>query len=102
MGRIVVKIDDELERKIRLEIAERGGKKGDLSKTIEEAIDLWIIESEFNESYNKFIRNCRENSLDKERFDQITGSIKDNVSLLLTYISQQKHKKIGGKHEKYQ
>ena len=95
MGRIVVVIDDELDKKIRSDIAARGGKKGDLSKTIEEAIDLWVIKSEFDESYEKFKGNCRENSSDKERFDKATESIRDNVSKILAYIAQQKHQKIG-------
>ena len=95
MGRIVVVIDDELDKKIRSDIAARGGKKGDLSKTMEEAIDLWVMKSEFDESYNRLKTNCRENSLDKEKFDQITESIRDDVSKILAYIAQQKHQKIG-------
>jgi len=37
------KIDDKLEHQYRLEVVKRlGGKKGDLSLAIEEAIKLWI------------------------------------------------------------
>ena len=43
MGRIDVMVRDDLERKLRVEVAKRlGGKKGDLSKAIEEAIERWV------------------------------------------------------------
>ena len=44
MGRISVDLPDELEKKLRIKTVERfGGKKGDLSKAVEEAIRTWII-----------------------------------------------------------
>jgi hypothetical protein len=43
MGRICVDIPDELEKKLRLKVIERfGGKKGDLSRAVEEAIKKWV------------------------------------------------------------
>ncbi len=43
MGRISVDIPDELERQLRLKTVERfGGKKGDLSRAVEEAVKTWI------------------------------------------------------------
>jgi hypothetical protein len=43
MGRISVDIPDELERQLRLQTVERfGGKKGDLSRAVEEAVKTWI------------------------------------------------------------
>ncbi len=43
MGRISVDIPDELERQLRLQTVERfGGKKGDLSRAVEEAVKAWI------------------------------------------------------------
>jgi hypothetical protein len=43
MGRIDAIIPDELESKLRIEIVKRfGGKKGDLQKAIEEALEMWI------------------------------------------------------------
>jgi len=43
MGRICVDIPDELEKKLRLKTIERfGGKKGDLSRAVEEAIKEWL------------------------------------------------------------
>ena len=43
MGRLLVTIDDDLERKFRVEVAKRfGGRRGDIKKAIEEAIRLWI------------------------------------------------------------
>ena len=43
MGRISVAISDELEKELRFRTIERfGGKKGDLSRAVEEAIETWI------------------------------------------------------------
>ncbi|MCW4017794.1 MAG: ribbon-helix-helix domain-containing protein [Candidatus Bathyarchaeota archaeon] len=43
MGRISVDLPDELEKQFRLKTVERfGGKKGDLSRAIEEAVKTWI------------------------------------------------------------
>ena len=47
MGRISVDLPDELEKQLRLKTVERlGGKKGDLSKAIEEAVKTWIDKKE--------------------------------------------------------
>lgn len=43
MGRISVTISDELEKELRFKTVERfGGKKGDLTKAVEEAIKTWV------------------------------------------------------------
>jgi len=43
MGRISVAISDELEKELRFKTIERfGGKKGDLSRVVEEAITTWV------------------------------------------------------------
>jgi hypothetical protein len=43
MGRITAELSDELEKKLRYKTIERfGGKKGDLSKAVEEAVKTWI------------------------------------------------------------
>jgi hypothetical protein len=43
MGRISVDIPDELEKKLRFKtIEEYGGKKGDLSRAVEEAVETWV------------------------------------------------------------
>ena len=43
MGRIGVDLTDELEKQIRIKTVERlGGKKGDLSRAVEEAVRTWI------------------------------------------------------------
>ena len=43
MGRIGVELSDELEKKLRFKTIERfGGKKGDLSRSVEEAVKLWV------------------------------------------------------------
>ena len=43
MGRITADLPDELERKLRFKTIERfGGKKGDLSRAVEEAIRTWV------------------------------------------------------------
>jgi hypothetical protein len=44
MGRISVELSDELEKKLRFKTIERfGGRKGDLSKAVEEAIETWVV-----------------------------------------------------------
>ena len=43
MGRINVDISDEIEKQLRIKTVERfGGKKGDLSKAVQEAVKTWI------------------------------------------------------------
>jgi hypothetical protein len=43
MGRITVEISDELEKKLRYKTIEMfGGKKGDLSRAVEEAVKTWV------------------------------------------------------------
>jgi len=43
MGRIYVELSDELEKKLRLKVIERfGGRKGDLSRAVEEAVKEWV------------------------------------------------------------
>ena len=44
MGRINAGIPDKLEKELRFKtIARFGGKKGDLSRAVEEAVRTWII-----------------------------------------------------------
>jgi hypothetical protein len=43
MGRINVDIPDELEKKLRFKTVEKfGGKKGDLTRAVEEAVKTWV------------------------------------------------------------
>jgi metal-responsive CopG/Arc/MetJ family transcriptional regulator len=43
MGRISVWLSEELEKKLRFKTIERfGGRKGDRSKAVEEAVETWI------------------------------------------------------------
>ncbi|MGZ4850857.1 MAG: hypothetical protein ACXV76_11875 [Halobacteriota archaeon] len=43
MGRINVDLPDELEKQLRFKtIEEFGGKKGDLSRAVQEAVKTWI------------------------------------------------------------
>ena len=47
MGHIIVDLPDELEKQLRLKTVERfGGKKGDLSRAVEEAVKTWITKKE--------------------------------------------------------
>lgn len=49
MGRINVELPDELEKKLRFKTIERfGGKKGDLSRAVEEAVKTWVTPKEQN------------------------------------------------------
>jgi hypothetical protein len=43
LGRISIGISGEIEKQLRLKTVERfGGKKGDLSKAVQEAVKTWI------------------------------------------------------------
>jgi hypothetical protein len=45
VGRISADISDELEKKLRFKtIEEYGGRKGDLSRAVEEAIKIWVAD----------------------------------------------------------
>jgi hypothetical protein len=47
MGRISVDLPDELEKQLRLKTVEKfGGKKGDLSRAVEDAIKTWMLKKE--------------------------------------------------------
>jgi hypothetical protein len=47
MGRISVAIPDQLEKELRFKTIERfGGKKGDLTRAVEEAIQTWVANEE--------------------------------------------------------
>jgi metal-responsive CopG/Arc/MetJ family transcriptional regulator len=47
MGRISVDLPDALEKQLRLKTVEKfGGKKGDLSRAIEDAVRTWISKKE--------------------------------------------------------
>lgn len=47
MGRISVDLPNELEKQFRLKTVEKfGGKKGDLSRAVEDAVKTWIAEKE--------------------------------------------------------
>ena len=42
MGTLNIVLPDDLEHKLRVAVAERGGKKGDLSGSVEQAIKEWL------------------------------------------------------------
>jgi hypothetical protein len=47
MGRISVDLPDELEKQLRFKTIERfGGKKGDLSRAVQEAVKTWITKKQ--------------------------------------------------------
>jgi hypothetical protein len=47
MGRISVDLPNDLEKQLRFKTVERfGGKKGDLSKAVEDAVRMWIAQKE--------------------------------------------------------
>ncbi len=51
MGRIAVDLPDELEKKLRLRTIDRfGGRKGDLSKAVEEAVREWVAKEKVPDS----------------------------------------------------
>ena len=47
MGRISIDLSDELEKQLRFKTVERfGGKKGDLSKAVQEAVKTWVTQKQ--------------------------------------------------------
>jgi hypothetical protein len=47
MGRISVMLSDELEKALRIKTIEKfGGKKGDLTKAVEDAVTTWVAKDE--------------------------------------------------------
>jgi hypothetical protein len=47
VGRISVTLSDELEKELRFKTIERfGGKKGDLTRAVEEAVQTWVATEE--------------------------------------------------------
>jgi hypothetical protein len=47
MGRISVELSDELEKQLRFKTIERfGGRKGDLSRAVQEAVETWVAREE--------------------------------------------------------
>jgi hypothetical protein len=49
MGRISVELSDDLEKKLRFKTIERfGGKKGDLSRAVEEAVRTWVAKEKLD------------------------------------------------------
>jgi hypothetical protein len=47
MGRVSVELSDELEKELRFKTIERfGGRKGDLSRAVEEAVKTWVVKEE--------------------------------------------------------
>jgi hypothetical protein len=47
MGRISVTIPDELEKELRFKTIDKyGGRKGDLSRAVEEAVKTWVTKEE--------------------------------------------------------
>ena len=50
MGRISVDLPEELEKKLRFKTIERfGGRKGDLSKAVEEAVQTWVAKEKWTQ-----------------------------------------------------
>jgi Ribbon-helix-helix domain len=47
LGRVSVELSNELEKQLRFKTIERfGGRKGDLSRAVEEAVKTWIAKEE--------------------------------------------------------
>jgi hypothetical protein len=71
MGRIDAVIPDPLEKRLRVTVAQRfGGKKGDLTRGLAEAIELWTQSDEatkVGKSLSKTVRDPKTPSSVKER-----------------------------------
>jgi hypothetical protein len=57
MGRISVELSDELEKRLRFRTIERfGGRKGDLSRAVEEAVKQWVAEEKIEDPQKSQVR----------------------------------------------
>jgi hypothetical protein len=53
LGTVNIVLPDEMERRLRVVVAEKGGKKGDLSNTVQLAIMEWLQRNDSEEKKNK-------------------------------------------------
>jgi len=73
MGRIDADIPEELETRFRIEVVKRlGGKKGDLQKAVEEALELWTSKSVL-ENLKRIATNPEIIPLDQEKAVKTIG-----------------------------
>jgi TPP-dependent pyruvate/acetoin dehydrogenase alpha subunit len=73
MARIDAVIDDILEQRFRLKLTEKfGGRKGGLSRALEEAIDLWIK----SDSVELLKKRLLEGGLTESEFRDTVDSLK--------------------------
>jgi hypothetical protein len=57
MGRMYIVLTDETERKLRLAVVTVfGGKKGDLSGAIEEAVKQWLAKNANERKINRWLK----------------------------------------------
>jgi hypothetical protein len=57
MGIVTLKIDDELEKKLRMKVGQRGISRGALSEGVEEALRLWLgINNEEHRTYYALLK----------------------------------------------
>ena len=56
MGRMYIVLSDETERRLRLAVVTVfGGKKGDLSAAIEEAVKQWLAKNASEQKINRWV-----------------------------------------------
>lgn len=60
MARITVKIDDTVEKQVRIRLAYMGGKKGDLAKAVEEGLLLWLLDKAREAKEEREVKEERE------------------------------------------
>ena len=66
MGRMYIVLSDETERRLRIAVVTVfGGKKGDLSGAIEEAVKDWLEKHASDQNINKWLRQQLGNSKKK-------------------------------------
>ena len=66
MGRMYIVLSDETERRLRLAVVTVfGGKKGDLSNAIEEAVKQWLSKNASRQSVARWVK--QELAYDKKK-----------------------------------
>ena len=80
LGRIAVDLPDELEKKLRLKTIERfGGRKGDLSKAVEEAITEWVAKEQVPGSSSGNLPPGRRELAPKQYQEKMRGKKENEV-----------------------
>ena len=98
MGRIDAVIDDNIIRDFKIEVVKRkGGKKGDFSIALKEAMDMWI-----KSAVIKQLKDSISNSIGSGRdYDDMVDALKSQGQMALSVLLEIKDNQINQDKIKY-